>query len=170
MTGILGRAEATIGSAIGNKNMQERGEAAVRQAEIDKQKSNVTGDNSSKSASVGPFTANTEGGAIKNHPDRTEGSWDQKVGSVKENVGSFVGSDSLEESGNRQHAEGTGKKASGQMSDTATGIGESIKGTVGGAAAYVTGNNVKKNEMDQKAEDGKARVQSVRDDQKKEHS
>jgi len=155
----LGRAQGAIGDALGNKTLKDLGDSYVKSGEERTTQSSGT-------AAAGPFSATSKGGVAKENSDRTEGSWNSTVGEGKEKVGNFVGSDSLRKSGVEQNAQGVGQKAAGQFKDTAQGLGESIQGNVGGAAAGLVGNNVEKEKLYRKAEDGKARLAGVHNDVK----
>ncbi|CRK23322.1 hypothetical protein BN1708_018021, partial [Verticillium longisporum] len=75
----------------------------------------------------------------KDDPDRAAGSWNQTVGSAKEAVGGLVGSQNLKEQGRQQNLEGQQQEAKGQVNDFASGVGNRLQGSVGGAVAGLTG-------------------------------
>ena len=44
-------------------------------------------------AKLGPYTASTSGAVTKDDPNRSQGAWNQTVGSGKEFVGGLIGSE-----------------------------------------------------------------------------
>lgn len=111
-------------------------------AEQTKAKSEVQNASSHSAAKVGPFAIGSEGGVAQDSPDRTQGQYDQTVGSVKEAAGNLLGNESLRQSGRDQNAHGQAQQAKGQLSDLGQGIGDRVHGAVGGAAAALTGDRV----------------------------
>ena len=91
----------------------------------------------------------------KDDPDRTAGSWNQTVGSGKEYVGNLTGSEQMKKEGARQNEEGKAQEAQGQLSDYASGIGDRVKGSVGGAAAGLTGDRAEQNKRMEQHDVGK---------------
>jgi uncharacterized protein YjbJ (UPF0337 family) len=119
----------------------------------------------------------------KDDPNRSEGSWNQTVGSVKEAAGGLVGSEvslllpapaachlptrptantdyslitqSLKQSGRQQNLEGQQQEAAGQVSDFASGVGNRVSGAVGGAVADITGDRSAQAEYQQQHDVGK---------------
>ena len=79
-------------------------------------------------------------GVAANDPNRSEGSWNQTIGSGKEMVGNLIGSDQLKADGIQQNQAGKEQEAQGQLNDLSSGIADRAKGTVGGAVASLTGN------------------------------
>ena len=73
---------------------------------------------------VGPFAVSGSGGVAQDDPNRTEGSWNQTVGSAKESLGNFVGADGLKQEGIQQNREGKGQEAQGQLADLGSGMGK----------------------------------------------
>ena len=127
-----GAVQSTIGSLTGNASDQNAGEAKKTKAELENDASQAT-------LKAGNLTASSSGAVTKDDPKRTEGSWNQTVGSAKEAVGGLVGNESLKQAGARQNAEGKGQEAEGQLSDLGSGIGNRVSGAVGGAVAGITG-------------------------------
>jgi len=103
------------------------------------------------------YTA-TASGVTADDPNRTEGSWNQTVGSGKhhrriscttftnisfslgkEFIGGLVGAQGLKEEGARQNKEGQAQEAKGQVKDLGSGVSDRITGTVGGAFSSLTG-------------------------------
>lgn len=64
--------------------IQNAGEAKKSKAELEKEASHAT-------AKLGPYSASSSGAVTKDDPNRTEGSWNQTVGSAKSAVGGLVG-------------------------------------------------------------------------------
>lgn len=58
--------------------------------------------------SIGGFSIGSTGVAA-NDPQRSEGSWNQTIGSAKEAVGGLVGADGLKRDGQEQNAQGKGE-------------------------------------------------------------
>ncbi len=108
------------------------------------------------------MTASSSGAITKDDPNRTEGSWNQTVGSAKEAVGGLIGNQvcfpppasasrrnertlltictqNLKQAGAQQNAEGKGQEAQGQLSDLGSGVANRVSGAVGGAVAGITG-------------------------------
>jgi len=76
---------------------------------------------------VGPFAVSGSGGVATDDPNRTEGSWNQTVGSGKEMLGNALGADGLKREGIEQNRAGKGQEAQGQLSDLGSGIGEFVR-------------------------------------------
>merc|ERR1711939_707988 len=68
--------------------------SAGDQAKADqyKTKGEAESDLSHTAAKAGPFTISSSGAPAKDNSQRTQGQWDQTVGSAKETVGNLVGS------------------------------------------------------------------------------
>lgn len=66
----------------------------------------------------------SSGAVTADHQKRSEGSWNQTVGSGKEMLGNMVGAEGLKQEGIRQNQEGKGQEAEGQLSDLGHGTGE----------------------------------------------
>lgn len=118
------------------------------------------------SAKAGPFTVSSSGVA-KDDPDRTQGSWNQTVGSGKETLGNLIGNESLKKEGARQNQEGQAQEAQGQLSDLGQGISDRVGGTVGGAIAGLTGNEKAKAEYEKQHDQGKTAQRGVESDLQK---
>ncbi|KKA29250.1 hypothetical protein TD95_002051 [Thielaviopsis punctulata] len=110
------------------------------------------------------FMATSGGTAVRDDPQRREGKWNQTAGAAKETTGGVLGSDTLRESGRRQNIQGTGQQARGEERDWATGTGERVKGTVGSAAAGLTGNPMERERYEEMRQEGKARVRGTEHD------
>ncbi|CAI6332835.1 unnamed protein product [Periconia digitata] len=138
-----------------------------REANAKKSTASAEHDLSHSAAKAGPFTATPGGGVAASDPDRSQGSWNQTVGSAKEAVGNLVGAEGLKQEGIRQNKEGQGQEAQGQLSDLGKGVKDRVGGTVGGAVAGVLGNDAQKSEAERQHEDGKARQRGVEADLQK---
>ena len=130
-------------------------------------KASVESDLSHSVGKVGPFAASASGGIAKDNPNRTEGSWNQTVGSAKESLGNLVGADGLKREGIQQNAEGKGQEAQGQLSDLGKGVGDRVTGTLGSTVAGLTGDKSEQARFQQQHDDGKTAQRSVEHDLQK---
>ncbi|KAI9759776.1 MAG: hypothetical protein M4579_002075 [Chaenotheca gracillima] len=128
-----GAAQSALGSLTGSNADKAQGENKRDQGAAEKDLSHAT-------AKAGPFNMSSSGAVTKDDPNRTEGSWNQTVGSGKEMLGNAIGAQGLKQEGIQQNREGKGQEAQGQLSDLGSGIGDRFKGTVGSAASGLTGN------------------------------
>ncbi|KAH7043337.1 hypothetical protein B0J12DRAFT_702087 [Macrophomina phaseolina] len=151
--------QSAIGSVTGNP-------ADKKQADDKKAEAQAKDDLSHASAKAGPFTVSASGVA-KDDPNRTEGSWNQTIGSGKETLGNLIGNESLKKEGARQNQEGKGQEAQGQLSDLGQGISDRVGGTVGGAIAGLTGNEKAKAEYEKQHDQGKTAQRGVEADLQK---
>ena len=81
----------------------------------------------------------SSGAVAKDSSDRTQGQWDQTIGSAKETLGHLVGNENLKQQGREQNLSGQGQEAKGQLDDLSKGVGNRVHGAVGGAVAGLTG-------------------------------
>lgn len=109
-------------------------------AEQSHTKADAEHDLSHAAVKAGPYSVSSTGVPAKDNSDRTEGSWNQTVGSLKEGLGGLVGSEDLKNAGRQQNLEGQEQEAKGQLSDLGKGVSDRIGGAVGGAYANLTGN------------------------------
>ncbi|PKS04878.1 hypothetical protein jhhlp_008242 [Lomentospora prolificans] len=116
---------------------------------------------SHSAAKVGPFSVGSDGGVARDSPDRTQGQYDQTMGSVKEATGNLLGNESLRQSGREQNERGQAREAKGQLSDLGQGIGDRVQGAVGGATAALTGDRAEEQRYAAKHDEGKARQRGV---------
>jgi uncharacterized protein YjbJ (UPF0337 family) len=65
---------------------QNAGEAKKDKAQLENEASHAT-------AKIGNYSASSSGAITKDDPNRTEGSWNQTIGSAKETIGNLVGSE-----------------------------------------------------------------------------
>lgn len=109
----------------------------------------------------------TSSGVAKDNEDRTQGNWNQTIGSGKETLGNLTGMQGLKNEGIRQNQEGKEQEAQGQLSDLSGGVGNRIGGAVQGAVAGVTGNREDQLEAQRRHDEGKAKQRSVEADMQK---
>lgn len=89
---------------------------------------------------LGPVSLSPSTGAIAtDDPDRSQGKWDQTMGSGKEMLGNMVGSDALKREGVEQNRKGQAMEARGQLSDLGGGMGDRAGGKVEGVLAGLSG-------------------------------
>ena len=70
----------------------------------------------------------SSGAVTTDHPDRTQGSWNQTVGSGKEMLGNLVGAEGIKQQGIDQNRAGKEQEARGQLSDLGSGVADRAKG------------------------------------------
>jgi uncharacterized protein YjbJ (UPF0337 family) len=89
-------------------------------------KTHAEGEKAASDAAVkaGPFTMSSTGAMVKDSQDRTDGSWNQTIGSAKEALGGLIGNESLKQAGAQQNQEGKGQEAAGQLSDLGAGVSD----------------------------------------------
>ncbi|KAF2858428.1 hypothetical protein K470DRAFT_259842 [Piedraia hortae CBS 480.64] len=150
-----GMAQSALGAVTGS--------TADKNAGANKQhEANIKDSASHAGTSAGGFAIGPTGVA-KENPDRQEGSWDQTLGSAKEAIGGLVGADGLKQQGTQQRTEGEAKQASGELSDLGAGVSDRVKGTLGGAAAGLTGDREKQLEYQTMHDQGKALQRGTED-------
>ncbi len=62
--------------------------------------------------------------------DRTEGTWDEMKGKVKEGVGDATGNESLEREGKTDQAQGKAEQSKGHLKDAAEDVKYGVKDPV----------------------------------------
>ena len=97
-------------------------------------------------------------------PNRSEGSWNQTIGSGKESIGNMLGAEGLKKEGQQQNAEGKAQEAQGQLSDLGSGIGDRVQGTFGGMVSGLTGNREDQEKYRLMHDDGKTAQRSAEAD------
>lgn len=97
----------------------------------------------------------------KHNSDRTDGSWNQTIGSGKEFVGGLVGAEGLRQEGARQNEDGKAQQAQGQVQDFGKGVSDRVQGAVGGVVAGITGNEADKARYEQQHDQGKTAQRGV---------
>merc|ERR1711939_427289 len=96
--------------------------SGIAKADQYKTKGEAESDLSHTAAKAGPFTISSSGAPAKDNSQRTQGQWDQTVGSAKETVGNLVGSADLKQQGREQNLQGQSQEAKGQLSDLGKGV------------------------------------------------
>ncbi|KAK8930302.1 hypothetical protein H634G_01156 [Metarhizium anisopliae BRIP 53293] len=155
-----GAVQSALGSLTGNTADQAKGDSKKDDAKVEHEASQA-------SVKVPGATVSSDGGVSKDHPDRAAGNWNQTVGSAKEAVGGFVGSENLKSAGREQNLEGQQQEAKGQLNDLGSGIAARAQGTVGGAISNITGDKEGQAHYDQMRADGKAQQRGVEHDLEK---
>ncbi|KAL8666759.1 MAG: hypothetical protein Q9202_001297 [Teloschistes flavicans] len=153
----VAQGQSALGSLTGSTG--DKAEASLRkdQAAAEKEASHTVG-------KAGPLNFSPSGGISTDDPNRSEGSWNQTVGSAKESLGGFIGAEGLKKEGQQQNAEGKGQEAQGQLSDLGSGIQGRVKGTLGGIGASITGDRAKEEEYRLKHDDAKTKQRSAEAD------
>ena len=77
---------------------------------------------------LGPINVSSAGGVSTDDPRRTQGQYDQTMGSAKEALGGLVGSADLKNAGAQQNASGKGMEAEGQLADFGHGVKDRVHG------------------------------------------
>lgn len=113
---------------------------------------------------AGPFTLSSSGAVAKDSQDRSQGQYDQTMGSAKEAIGNLVGNQSLKEQGREQNMQGQGQEAKGQLSDLGQGISDRVQGTLGGAVAGLTNDRESQAKYADLHDEGKSRQRGVETD------
>ncbi|KAL8705900.1 MAG: hypothetical protein Q9201_000998 [Fulgogasparrea decipioides] len=152
--------QSALGTLTGNTGDKAEASARKDQAAAEKEASNTIG-------KMGPLNVSPSGGVSTDDPNRSEGSWNQTLGSAKESLGGLLGSESLKKEGTQQNAEGKGQEAQGQLSDLGSGVQDRIKGTLGGIGASITGDREKEEEYRIKHDDAKTKQRSAEADMRK---
>jgi len=142
-----GAVQSALGSLTGNTVDQASGEQKKNHAEAEKELSHAGGN-------IGGYSLSASGIA-KNDPNRSDGSWNQTMGSAKEALGNLTGIDSLKQEGAKQNAEGKEQEARGQLSDLGSGISDRVSGAVGGAVAGLTGDRAEQEKRNLQHDQGK---------------
>lgn len=143
--------------------------ANISQAKADsyKDKAQTEHDASHASAKLGAFTASSSGAIAQDNPQRSQGSWDQTIGSGKEFVGSALGLQGLKAEGQKQNQAGKEAEAAGQLSDLGSGITDRVKGAAGSAYAGITGDKEGQQKFQDQHDVGKTLQRGVEHDLQK---
>jgi len=156
-----GAAQRVVGSITGDSSKEIKGEAAQDQAKEQH-------DNSHTTAKLGPVSADPHTGATAtDDPNRSNGSWDQTVGSAKESLGNMIGNESLRKAGVEQNAAGKEQEAKGQLKDWGEGIQNRAQGALGGVAAAVSGDRNERKKFQDMHDEGKVRQRGAEADMAK---
>jgi len=161
--GATGAVQSAIGSLTGNTSQEGQGEARKDKAQFENDASHAT-------AKLGNLTASSSGAVTKDDPNRTEGSWNQTVGSAKEAVGGLVGSEDLKKAGAQQNAEGKGQEAQGQLNDFGSGVANRVGGAVQGGLAGITGDRDAQIKAQDQHDIGKTQQRGAEHDIQKQNS
>jgi len=149
-----GAIQSGIASITGSAGDQANANQSKAKADAEK-------DLSHAAAKAGPFTVSSTGAPAKDNTDRTQGQWDQTVGSLKETTGNLIGNENLKQQGREQNLQGQGQEAKGQLSDLGQGISDRVGGTLGSAYANVTGNTAAQQAYKDQHDEGKTRQRGV---------
>jgi len=152
-----GAIQSAIGGLTGNTADQTKGETRKSTAATERDLSHSVG-------KVGPIAATPQGGVATDSSDRTEGSWNQTIGSAKESLGGLVGADGLKAEGMQQNREGKGQEAQGQLSDLGKGVSDRVQGAVGSGVKGLVGDREGQERYRVMHDDGKAGQRSVEAD------
>ncbi|KAI9934383.1 hypothetical protein ASPWEDRAFT_38047 [Aspergillus wentii DTO 134E9] len=148
-----GMAQRAVGSVTGSTSTTEN------------QTQDTTQKGEAPHAKLGPVTADPNTGATaKDNSTRSNGSWDQTVGSAKESLGNLVGSENLRQQGVEQNASGKEQEAKGQLKDLGQGVGDRVQGTIGGIGAAVKGDREEEEKWRAQHDEGKARQRGAEAD------
>lgn len=149
-----GAVQSGIASITGSASDQANANQSKSKADAEK-------DLSHSAAKAGPFTVSSTGAPAQDNADRTQGQWDQTMGSLKETTGNLVGNESLKQQGRDQNLQGQGQEGKGQMSDLGHGVGDRVGGALGSAYANVTGNKTAEQAYKDQHDEGKTRQRGV---------
>ena len=150
MTVQIGAVQSGIAAITGSAGDQAHADQSKAKAEAER-------DASHAAVKAGPYTLSSSGVPVKDNADRTQGSWDQTIGSGKETLGHVIGSEDLKRQGREQNASGQAQEAKGQISDLGSGIGDRVTGAVGGAVSSLTGNTADQQRFADQHDAGKSR-------------
>lgn len=140
---------------------QAKGELSQEQADIQNANSHTT-------AKLGNLTADPNTGAVaKDNSTRSDGSWDQTIGSAKEAVGNAIGNESLRQAGVQQNAAGKEQEAKGQLKDWSGGIQDRAQGHLGAVGAAITGDREEQKKFEDMHDEGKVRQRGAEADMAK---
>ena len=131
------------------------------QADQSKAKAQAEHNASHTAARFGGVSVSSTGVPAVDSQDRTQGQWEQTIGSAKETIGGLIGSEGLKQQGRDQNRQGQGQEAQGQLSDLGQGISDRVQGTVGGAFAGLTGDHDKQQLYMDQHDEGKSRRRGV---------
>jgi uncharacterized protein YjbJ (UPF0337 family) len=156
----VGAVQSALGSLTGSTTDHQQGEQK-------KQSAQAESDLSHTAAKAGPFTLSSSGAVAQDSTERTQGSWDQTVGSAKAALGGLVGSDGLKQAGEQQNRDGKAQEAQGQLNDLGKGVSDRATGAVGSALAGLTGNQGAQAEYQKQHDTGKTLQRGVEADLQK---
>ncbi|KAJ6112233.1 hypothetical protein N7523_008294 [Penicillium sp. IBT 18751x] len=156
-----GAAQRAFGAVTGDSSYQNKGEAAQAKAQAQDVNSHTT-------AKLGPFTADPNtGAAAKDNEKRSDGSWDQTIGSTKEAIGNMIGNENLRRTGAEQNAAGKEQEAKGQLQDWGEGIQNRAQGAIGSVGAAISGDRAEEEKFREMHDEGKVRQRGAEADMAK---
>ena len=126
-----------------------------------KNKADAQHEASHSAAKVGPFAVGSDGGVAKDNENRTQGKYDQTMGSVKEATGNLLGNQNMVNNGRQQNEAGQAQEAKGQLKDLGEGASDRLQGALGGAVAGLTGDRSEQSRYADMHDEGKARQRGV---------
>jgi uncharacterized protein YjbJ (UPF0337 family) len=151
---VSGAVNQGIAYVTGSTGDQAKADAYKDQASAER-------DLSSAAAKAGPFSLSSSGAVAKDNQDRTQGQYDQTMGSAKETIGNLIGNENFKQQGREQNLSGQGQEAKGQLSDLGKGVSDRVQGTLGGAAAALTGDKSEQARYQDMHDEGKSRQRGV---------
>ncbi|KFH45255.1 hypothetical protein ACRE_039680 [Hapsidospora chrysogenum ATCC 11550] len=172
-----GKAQEALGNLTGNTGDRAKGELREENARAEHDASHAT-------AKVPGGAISGSGAAVRDDPNRTEGTWNQTVGSTKEAVGNLTGNEvfspwlwmrrselvantiakSLKQAGREQNLEGQSQEAKGQLKDFGSGAADRAQGALGSAVSGLTGDRAEQVRYDQLRAEGKTQQRSAEHD------
>ncbi|KAF7715336.1 Uncharacterized protein PECH_007251 [Penicillium ucsense] len=156
-----GAAQRAFGAVTGDSSKELKGDVQQEQGKAQNENSHTT-------AKIGNVAADPNTGAVaKDNSYRTEGSWDQTVGSAKEAIGNAIGNQGLREAGAKQNAAGKEQEAKGQLKDWGQGVENRAQGHLGAVGAAITGDRAKQQEYEDIHDEGKVRQRGAEADMAK---
>ena len=142
-------------------NNQATGETTQSKADAEHEASHTA-------SKLGPVTADPHTGATAtDNSQRTNGTWDQTVGSAKESLGNLTGNEGLRRAGEEQNARGKGAEAEGQLRDFGEGVRDRVQGGVGKVAAAAAGDRGEEEKWTRVHDEGKVRERGAEVDMQK---
>merc|ERR1712000_13438 len=154
---VTGKAQQALGNLTGNTGDQAKGELREDKAQAEYDASHAT-------AKVPGATISGSGAAVTDNSDRSQGSWNQTMGSTKEALGGLVGNESLKQAGRQQNREGQEQEARGQLSDLGHGMGDRAQGAVGSAVSGLTGDQAGQAHYEKMRAEGKTQQRGAEHD------
>ena len=149
-----GAVQQGIASLTGSAGDQSNADQTKAKADAEK-------DLSHAGVKAGPFSVSSTGVPAKDNENRTQGSWDQTIGSGKETLGGLIGSEGLKQQGREQNQTGQELEAKGQVNDLGKGVSDRVSGAVGGAVAGLTGDREAQAKYADRHDEGKSRQRGV---------
>jgi uncharacterized protein YjbJ (UPF0337 family) len=149
-------------------NQTHQTNSSQAKGDLNKEQAEAQHENSHTTAKVGNLTADPNTGAVaKDSSTRTEGSWDQTIGSAKEAIGNAIGNESLRQAGVEQNAAGKEQEAKGQLKDWGEGIQDRAQGHLGAVTSAITGDREEQRKYEDLHDEGKVRQRGAEEDMAK---